>query len=167
MYILYLYIYIYFYLFIVLIPERCKMISSIIPNIPDVPHLSFVAVSYPLNLLSTIVFDSVHLLSVIFSQTFKLLALVLLNVVQHLIYLFSTWCSSTSAASAPSAAATPETIILFNLKNCRQTTNVLNLIQKQTYRFRRYFINWMKRVSNRNKTALAAPIAILNILILR
>lgn len=65
-------------------------------------HLTFVTVADPFHLLSAIIFNSVHLLCIVFPQSFKLLALVLLNVVEHLVDLLgSRRCPYTSTAQAP------------------------------------------------------------------
>ena len=84
------------------------MIRPIVPYIPDVPHLSLIAVPYPFDLFRAVVLYPVHLLRVILSQTLELLTLVLFNVVQHLIDLLGSRCDThASAAETPSATAAP------------------------------------------------------------
>lgn len=78
------------------------MTGAVIPNISYVSHLTFIAVANPFNLLGTIVFNPVYLLSIVLSQSFELLTLVLLYIVQHLIDLFRSRCYAyASTAQAP------------------------------------------------------------------
>lgn len=97
------------YLIIILISQRGQVTGTIIPYIPYMLHLTFVAVANPFHLLSAVVFNSVHLLGIVFPQFFKLLALVLLNVVKHLVDLLSSrrhsYTSTTQAPFAASASA--------------------------------------------------------------
>lgn len=75
------------------------MARSVISYISDVSHLTFVTVTNPLHLLSTIFFYSMHLLGIILSQSLELLTLVLLDIIQHLINLFRSG-SGTDASTA-------------------------------------------------------------------
>lgn len=75
------------------------MIRAVLSDVTDVSHLSLVAVAYPLDLLRAVVLNPVYLLCIILTQTLELLALVLLDVVQHLIDLLGSRCNPNASAA--------------------------------------------------------------------
>jgi len=79
------------YLIVILISYHSQLSGAIVAYVPYVSHLTFVTITNPLYLLHTVILDSVHLLSIVFPQLFELLAFILLNVVEHLVDLLSSW----------------------------------------------------------------------------
>lgn len=84
------------------------MAGTVVPYVSYMLHLTLVAVSDPFHLLNAIVLNSVYLLCVIFPQSFELLALILLDVVKHLVDLLGSWRHAhASAAQATLDASAP------------------------------------------------------------
>lgn len=96
------------YLIVILVSQCGQMTGTVVPYVPYVPHLPLVAVANPLDLLGAIVLDSMHLLRVVLPQSFELLALVLLDVVEHLVDLLrSRRHPHASTAQTPLDASAP------------------------------------------------------------
>lgn len=108
------------------------MIGTVVSDVLDVPHLALVTVPYPFDLLGTVVLDPVNLLSIIFSQSLELLALVLLNAVQHLVNvlppgsttdLFATEATLITATSVKETSASVPPLRSTSNKKKFETSN--------------------------------------------
>lgn len=95
------------YLIVVLLADRCQLLSSVNSDPSEVLDLALVAVLDALHLLEAVVTDPVYLAVVVVAQALQLLALVAFNGLENVSDLLGSRRHPVSAAVATLAPPTP------------------------------------------------------------